>query len=408
MSDFNVEGFLKALEVNKPQTFNNASRKDGLEKVYLNFPDNFGKYQVLLMNSTVTGFPFVQLHDTYEVKVAREYTKADGTTEKYDTWIKLLKPEHYLMKDQEGRVVSSLTAQEQEELLKARLMWEQIFDLMGGNIRTPDGSKNPVNDILRRRQYTIFNAYCINKWKQSSPRDPERQNFSGLFICTAKGFGNAVHENINDVSIGFGGNTDWLTEVYNRNLTGRSGYLIFSVAMNVGGKVGYTIGVTHETGKGDYLKNIQIPEEDAALMTDPVETFLGYQAARNEATPGRLYNTNTIREAMAQMQNLFAQHNMGAGAMTPEQAAAVTSQTALMGAVAPEVVTSTDPMLAGAAQAPAGAPTNPAAVMGNNSNPFQNPPAAQIDPLSGQPVAPAATPGTGASPSFAPGNPFAN
>lgn len=47
MSNFNVQDFLKTLENSKPQANNSQfSGRSPLEKVYLNFPENYGKYQI--------------------------------------------------------------------------------------------------------------------------------------------------------------------------------------------------------------------------------------------------------------------------------------------------------------------------------------------------------------------------
>ena len=60
-NNFNVQGFLDALEQNTNQT-NYENQNNGnartLDKLYLSFPGNYGKYQIMPMVSTVTGQPF--------------------------------------------------------------------------------------------------------------------------------------------------------------------------------------------------------------------------------------------------------------------------------------------------------------------------------------------------------------
>jgi len=380
---FNVQDFLKTLENNKPQAINTQFKDRLLEKVYLNFPDNYGKYQIFPMNSTVTGFPFVQLPDTREVKIHRLIELKDGTQQDSEPWVKILPDDAYVMLDQTGRLVSSLTASEAQLLGTARALWDQLFDEMGGNQKTVDGSMNKAKEYLRKRQYTIFNAKCLNKWSLSDPRNPERQNFAGLFVCTAKGFGTAISDNIEDGKISHGGDIEWLNQIYNRDLDHRQGYLIFSIAMNQGGKIGYSVSATHESDKGQYLTGYGITPEEAELMQDPVETFLGWQAGHER--PGCLFNARLIQETINYMsQELAAVRMAKSTGMNLDDAIRNTTATAMNA----QQTVSTDPMIQAAAAQQASGMTNPQAVTNNNTTPFQNPPAAQIDPVSQTPVNP--------------------
>jgi hypothetical protein len=396
---FNVQDFLKTLENNKPQAINTQFKDRLLEKVYLNFPDNYGKYQIFPMNSTVTGFPFVQLPDTREVKIHRLIELKDGTQQDSEPWVKILPDDAYVMLDQTGRLVSSLTASEAQLLGTARALWDQLFDEMGGNQKTVDGSMNKAKEYLRKRQYTIFNAKCLNKWSLSDPRNPERQNFAGLFVCTAKGFGTAISDNIEDGKISHGGDIEWLNQIYNRDLDHRQGYLIFSIAMNQGGKIGYSVSATHESDKGQYLTGYGITPEEAELMQDPVETFLGWQAGHER--PGCLFNARLIQETINYMsQELAAVRMAKSTGMNLDDAIRNTTATAMNA----QQTVSTDPMIQAAAAQQASGMTNPQAVTNNNTTPFQNPPAAQIDPVSQTPVNPGFS-----QPAFAQGfgnNPF--
>lgn len=400
MNNFNVQDFLKTLENSKPQAINTQYKDRLLEKVYLNFPDNYGKYQIFPMNSTVTGFPFVSLPDTREVKIHRLINLQDGSQQTSEPWIKILPDDAYVMVSPDGRLVNSLTSNEAQLLGTARALWDQLFDEMGGNQKTTDGSMNKAKEYLRKRQYTIFNAKCLNKWSLNDARNPERSNFAGLFVCTAKGFSQAISDNIEDGKISHGGDVEWLGQIYNRDLDHRQGYLIFSIAMNQGGKIGYTVSATHESDKGPYLTNYGITPEEAELMQDPVETFLGWQAGKE--SPGRLFNHRLIQETIDYMsQELAAVRMAKSSGMSIEDAIKNTTAAAMI-SVPGGVVNNTDPMLQ-QGQQPQGM-TNPQAVMGANTTPFQNPPAAQIDPISQTPV----TPGF-SQPGFAQGfgaNPF--
>jgi len=385
-NNFNVQDFLKTLENNKPQAINTQYRDRLLEKVYLNFPDNYGKYQIFPMNSTVTGFPFIQLPDTREVKIHRLINLQDGSQQVSEPWIKILPDEAYVMLTPDGRLTSSLTGEEAQLLGTARALWDQLFEEMGGNQKTTDGSMNKAKEYLRKRQYTIFNAKCLNKWSLSDPRNPERQNFAGLFVCTAKGFSQAISDNIEDGKISHGGDIEWLNQIYNRDLEHRQGYLIFSIAMNQGGKIGYTVTATHESDKGQYLQGYGVTPEEADLMQDPVETFLGWQAGKEGN--GRLFNRKLIQETIDFMsQELAAVRMAKSTGMNIEDAIKNTTAAAVVGQ--PQgAPASTDPMLQAQTVGQPQGMTNPQAVTTGNTTPFQNPPAAQIDPVSQTPINP--------------------
>jgi hypothetical protein len=95
-------------------------------------------------------------------------------------------------------------------------------------------------------------------------------------------------------------------------------------------------------------------------------------------------------------QQLAAARMAKSNGASVEDAMKATAASAMVGssAGAPQ----TDPMMA-AGQAPT--MTNPQAVMQNNTTPFQNPPVAQIDPVSQTPVNPGMNPGFGGQPQFA-------
>jgi hypothetical protein len=130
-------------------------------------------------------------------------------------------------------------------------------------------------------------------------------------------------------------------------------------------------------------------------MQDPVETFLGWQAGKEGG--GRLFNRRLIQETIDYMtQQLAAARMAKSTGASVEDAMKATAASAMVGSNtgAPQ----TDPMMA-AGQAPT--MTNPQAVMQNNTTPFQNPPVAQIDPVSQTPVNPGMNPGFGGQPQFA-------
>lgn len=397
MSNFNVTSFLQNLENNKPKPKDMTQKERSIEKLYLSYPGNYGKYQIFPMVSTITGEPFCVLKQTREVKVPRKNTLPDGTENVFEAWIKILPMDAYRMLDSNGRLVSSLTTEDENLLIQAQTTFDALYDALGGNIKKEyqkDGEKAPSVDpnapqnrttgLLRKRDYTVFHGKCLNKWTLSDARTPERTNFPALFVTTAGSFYSAIDENIQDGKISHNGEVSWLEQIYNRQLSNRSGYLIFSIAMNVGGKIGYQITATHESDRGNYLTQFGITEEESELMKDPIETFLGWQAGRE---PGRLFNKALMLETIAVLSEQLAAVRMAISTGSDVvKAMEYTSEQALK--QMPNAPHTNDPMLAAHQGQQQGAISNPEAVVMNNNNPYSTPPAAQIDPISQNPVAP--------------------
>ena len=409
-NNFNVSGLLQTLQRTQPQAKGDAANARKIEKISLSFNGNHGKYQILPVNSTVTGFPFRELKNTRELQFPMKNKLVDGTEREFSTWVKILPPEAYLMVDSTGRIVSSLTREEEELLRQASSTFDQLFELLGG--RNKEQELNKTIGLLRKRDYTVFHGKCLGKWSLTDPRTPERQNFPALFICSAKGFMQAVSDNVNDETLANGGNADWLGQIYNRQQTGRTGFLIFSISMNQGGKIGYSISVNHKAGiMNPEINNHQITDEEIAMMTDPVETFLGFQAGKE-----RLFNKYLMQDAInymsLQIQNIQMALSTGADVVKAwEATSALTLKNSNPVGGAPQT---NDPFLANQAGQVASEVVNPGAVVMNNTDPFSTPPAAHIDPITQQPVtntgfasnAPFEQPGF-AKPAFAEPNPAA-
>lgn len=378
-----VEDFMAKLAAQTaPMTKNNQPRTNTktVEKISLNFPGNFGRYQVLPLDSVVTDYPYVTLYNTREICVPRKQVAADGTESTWDSWIKILPKEGYQMKDMTGRVVSSLTAEQEQLLGQAQSLFDQLF--------TEVDARNNVEmqkSLCRKRNYTIFHAMCLNKWDFEDSRAPKRQNFCGLFVCTAKGFMNAVEDNIKEKTLMNGGDASWIENVYNRALTGRDGFVMFSISKSKT-SAGYTVSASHELGRAQMLSGVTIPAEDAEMMKDPVYNFLGWQANREEnAVDGqrRLFNDNLIKQAISHMTEVLASVRMAkANSTSMEDAIKAANDLALKNSE-PIQQRTNDPML----QQPASAPqVNAERVVAANTD-MNTPPASHLDPITGAPVA---------------------
>lgn len=402
MANFSVDAFMQQLEANEPKTRANlgTDKTRSLEKIYLNYSGNYGRYQVYPLNSRISGFPFVTLNKTREIKVPRKNMAPDGTESLYEAWIKLLPKDAYQMIDDTGRITSSLTADDDALLDQAYSIFDQLYEELGGRLRgedKQDKTKNKTIGLLRERNYTIFHAKCINFWEYSAndremaARQAKRQNFSGLFICTAKGLTSTIRSSIQNKGM-IEGSTDWVNEVYTNNIGRRTGFLMFSINLNdtrTGQQPGYTITADHASGKN---LTAEVTQEEAEMMQDPVESFLSWQASKK--TPGRLFNKPLIEETIGYMtQQLAAVRAAKTTGLDVMEAVQRTSEQAFSSMTATNNMgqPTNDPMLAQMAQESQPNQqnmSNPGAVYGNNTQPFQTPPAAHMDPITGAPVAP--------------------
>lgn len=385
MSFNKVDDFLEKLAAQAPKAKEEFKPKNRtLEKVYLNYPGNFGRYQILPMDSVVTDFPYQTLFNTREINIPRKNLAADGSENVYNAWIKLLPANAYIMKDATGRQVSSLTAADEQLLGQAHLLFDQLCD----ELDMRNNRNEEVTSLVRRRNYTVFFGYCLNKWNTDS-RTADRQNFSALFVSTAKGFVSSVQDNIQERTLMNNGDSSWLPLVYNRQLTGRDGFMVFSVAPNKL-QAGYLVTANHEIGRAKNLENVVISEEDAQLMVDPVETFLGWQARRDDdAAPGtkRLFNPALTQEAITFMSEQLAAVRMAKqSGMSIADAINATNEKALANQqyTNTQGQTTNDPMLAEMA-AKTAQENNTTQIINNNDAPFQTPPAAHIDPVTNAP-----------------------
>ena len=78
-----VENFMSRLHAQIAPMMKKSlkSNEKKLEKISLNHPSNFGRYQILPVDNIVTDYPFVTLFNTREISIPRTYTNADGTSD---------------------------------------------------------------------------------------------------------------------------------------------------------------------------------------------------------------------------------------------------------------------------------------------------------------------------------------
>lgn len=382
MSNFDITNFLAGLQnaQPKPRETNFEQKPKVLEKVYLSVPDNLGKYQVFPMNSVVTGFPFVYMNRTREFYMERKIVNRDPSKEKLYAWYKLLPHSAYQFLDSTGRLVSSLTQAESDLLSAAHATFDKLSNILD--------QANKSKGLIRYKNYTIFNAKCINKFRLGDVTKPERSNFSALFVCTARDFANAVQTNINDSQFRFGGNNDWVSQVYNRELTNRTGWLVFTISKASNG-IGYSVTASHDANlPASATEGFVITDEEAEAMKDPVSNFLGWQAGDSK----NLFNAQLIQEVIDEMTKTMVQYQSVGSTVNMGMVTAATQATAQAATIAPQQATpvTNDPMVAAFQQnnvAPQQAMSqSPEQMAVRNDNPFVTPPAAHMDPVTQMPI----------------------
>lgn len=386
---FNVEGFLNSLSSSVPRSNKSQqAQSKKLEKVFLNFPGNFGRYQIFPFSGQIdpTGSVFNNLSYTREISVPYKVVGENGEETTKDVWVKLLPKSAYRMKDASGRIVSSLTAEDESLLDQAYQVWGQLFEKLDAK-----NNYSACKDIIRRKDYVIFYGYCLNQWDlDRGARDSKRQNFGALFVATTKKILQRVEEDIIErSSTDFNGETDWVSNIYESKAKDRSGALTFTIYMPKSGPAGFEVKATHQTS--DQFRTLEVPGDVLAEFTDPVETFLGWQANRQDDVPvgqRRLFNAKLIKMAINHMIQLLSSN----GLEVSGQATLATNQTAQNSLPQPQQAGYVpDPMFAQEARQQQQANQE---VMGrvqqNNTNPYQTPPAAHFDPVTSAPVQPEA------------------
>lgn len=394
VNDFMARLTANATPAGKVQRFQEARRS--LEKIFLSVPENFGSYQLFPVNNAINDYPFVSLPGTREVCIPRKRVTQDGKESEYSMWVKILPKSAYIMKDLTGRISSSLTAEDESLLEAAYSVWDQINDEINSGAVTDEqkaAAYNIKTTLIRKRNYTIFNAHCLSKWDMNSTKVPVRNNFSGLFVTTASAFSVNLKADVDQKSLMYGGNADFIKEVYSSERTGRTGALFLTISRPAG-QTGYSISFNHVVGNPN-LASQSIPEADFELMTDPLEAFLGFQARRDQdgvpVGERRLFNPTIIKEAISFMTRQLAAIRMAKQSNTDIlDAINATNAAALSEATVKQAATTNDPMLAEAKNEQASNANtydvSKERLAENNTNPFQTPPAARMNPITGDPV----------------------
>lgn len=366
-NEWNVQNFLNQLRNAQPQPRTNEQKSPTLRKTYLALTENLGRYQIFPMISTVTGMPFEYLYKTREVNIVTGKNQ-DGTDR--SAWHKLLPVSAYDFVDNTNRRVSSLTQAEHDLLESAYGVFDKMWEVI------PESQRK---DYCRIKNYTVGNAHVINRYGLKDQTKPIESNFDTLLVCTSKDFANAINKDIEMQMINFGNDPSFLGQIYNRQLEGRTGWLIFNIQTAANG-IGYSVSASHTANLNPMAtEGLVITKEGADLMTDPVRAFLGWQAGKE-----KLFNEQLITNIIEEMNKTISKYVNSAVYVDNSQMAQATVATAQPAPAAP----TNDPMMAAfnQQQSQMSAPTlTVEEQMAKNDNPFVTPPAAQFDPMSGVP-----------------------
>jgi hypothetical protein len=165
-NNFNVNGFLQQLQQSQPKAKGDSMNGRKLDQIHLSFNGNHGKYQILPMTSTITGYPYVELKQTREIKLPfKNQNSVDGTEREFSAWVKILPTEAYQMVDPStGRIVSSLTREDEEILIQARTTFDRLYELLGGKQKDQNLNKTIGMEMLLSFA-ELGNKYVIRYFK---------------------------------------------------------------------------------------------------------------------------------------------------------------------------------------------------------------------------------------------------
>lgn len=396
-----VENFMSMLSSQlAPMRKSQRATKEKYDRIPLNYIGAFGRYQIFPVDNVVTNYPYVVLLDTYEISIPKSYKDQEtGETKVAKIWVKILPKSGYIMRTQDGNITSSLTKEEEDLLEKTREVFRQLREELV--VKTGNDAKDKANydiysELIRKRNYTIFNGYCIAYWNESNNgRTPSRELFPALFVSTALGFMDTVEASIRNKSWEEQDETNsWIGQVYNRETTNRTGCIMLTYNKAKAG-LGFDVSVNHMINNNNISK-ITIPEDKMELMQDPLETFLDKQARYEEGVAPenrRLFNAELMNEALEFMVSKLAAIRTAKAAtaslgntdldLTSIKdvilgAATITNSEAISST--PNAVTTNDPMLKQEEGVSA------EQIIANNNAPFQTPPVFHADPTSGAPV----------------------
>ena len=351
--------------------------KDRIEKISLAYMGNYGRYQVLPIESMVTNYPFVFLPDTREVSIPRKSIAEDGTETVQPVWVKILPAEAFQRKH-EGQVFSSLSNDEATLLANCQSLYDELSREID-----PKVNQDIHRTIIRKRNYTLFYAYCLRKWSLDNERTTVRENFPGLFIVTAKGFLGTVESNMKEETA-VSGSSNWLDDIYG-DFRSRRGTLIFTIGPNQTGRPGFSTTATHKYGLPQPIQ-VNITDEELSKFRNPVATFMGWQALREDGVKDeerKLFNAPLMEEVAKFLTNqLNAVRNAKMSGASMAEAINATNELAAKTAPTFGSQRSNDPILN--AEKPQvnnmGAPADMGKVVEQNTNPYQSAPAAHYNP----------------------------
>ena len=348
-----------------------------IEKIPLSFAGNFGRYQVCPINSKITDFPFVALPDTREISIPRKFVQEDGKEIIKNMFVRILPVEAYRRKEN-GMEFSGLTNEDSQLLTRVQGLWDELEREL--DLRNNPNALEIQKNLLRKKSYTIFYAYCLRKWNLENSRQTSRENFLGLFYSTSKTFLPTIEDNMKEEITLSNGDTGWYDDCYCADLRQRRGVLIFTIGPRPDNRPGYQISAQHKYGQP---LNLNLTDEDLAPYNNPVLTFLGWQALKEDKpdVERKLFNAELHEEAGRFIsQQLAAVRAAKANQQDIMEAIKQTNELASSSAPTLGGPRTNDPMLKNDQPQSYATPANPERIVEQNTDPYASAPAAHFNP----------------------------
>lgn len=367
--------------------------KRKVETIHFGNPESQGSYLIIPLPNPIYGpIPYVQIKGVKQYKIKKTFKD-----KAYEYTRKILPVTAYDIVDPQAqtfRLYSPLTNDDLALHKEACRLWDDLYRKMGGYKkqaeRTAAESKQMLDSGMASKNYTIFNSYVMYRYKGTDVRNVVRSNYGALFVLPSLALSSSVNENIASISaMQFGGNTDWVNNIYNDNWKSRMGNIMLTVTRQQGYKVTVTHSVTSQP-----IEIVMSDEEREDMMKDPMEGFIGSSniPLGEEQKPvgtRKLFSAEYYRTMIDELKQLNASFDANLNGIT------AAPQEPVRGPIQGTV----DPLMAQVqAQPQTQAPVEVAA----------QPQAAHIDPFSGQNVQGGSSfPGFGQATTTQFNNPFA-
>jgi hypothetical protein len=301
-------------QAQQKKAYSNVSKKK-VETVHFGDSNQHGSYQLIPLPNPVYGpTPYVLLNGVKQFKVKKQFGDKS-----YDYTRKILPLAAYdIIEAGSGRIVSSLTGEDIALHKEAEKLWNDLYRKMGGYKKQDERSKEETAMLLDSKRgvstknYTIFNAWVVNRYDGSNLRKVIKSNYGALIVVPSAAMIQSIKENIIQISqLQYGGGSDWLNNIYSTDTKSRMG----SIMLNVTRQLGYKITVQHSVSNVPIDINLS-EEENTVMSNNPVENFIGFSnipEGESEKDPGqrKLFSKEYYQTMIDELKSLNAAFDSG-------------------------------------------------------------------------------------------------